>query len=96
MVTDYRPISLVGAQYKIIANILANRFAPVIGSIISCEQAVFIKSRQILDGPLMVKEIVDWFKKKKRSLMNFKVDFEKAFDSVSWDFFIQSHEFHKL
>ncbi|GKC22495.1 RNA-directed DNA polymerase, eukaryota, reverse transcriptase zinc-binding domain protein [Tanacetum coccineum] len=86
VVTDYRPISLIGAQYKIIAKILANRLAQVIGSIISCEQSAFLKSRQILDGPLMVNEIVDWFKRKKRTLMIFKVDFEKAFDSVSWDF----------
>lgn len=34
----------------------------------------------------MVNEIVDWFKRKKRSLMIFKVDFEKAFDSISWNF----------
>ncbi|GKE16007.1 putative RNA-directed DNA polymerase, eukaryota, reverse transcriptase zinc-binding domain protein [Tanacetum coccineum] len=41
-------------------------------------------SRQILDGPLMVSEIIDWNKKGSKSLMVFKVDFEKAFDSVSW------------
>ncbi|GJU12941.1 putative RNA-directed DNA polymerase, eukaryota, reverse transcriptase zinc-binding domain protein [Tanacetum coccineum] len=34
----------------------------------------------------MLSEIMSWYKKKKRNLMLFKVDFEKAFDTVSWKF----------
>ena len=34
----------------------------------------------------MVNEIINWYKNRKQSFMIFKVDFEKAFDSVSWDF----------
>nr|GFA63080.1 RNA-directed DNA polymerase, eukaryota, reverse transcriptase zinc-binding domain protein [Tanacetum cinerariifolium] len=52
--TGFRPISLIGAQYKIIAKVLANRLAKVIDSMISQEQTTFIKNRQILDGPLML------------------------------------------
>ncbi|GJV55467.1 RNA-directed DNA polymerase, eukaryota [Tanacetum coccineum] len=83
VVSDFRPISLIGAQYKILAKILANRLSRVIDSVISPEQTTFIKARQILDGPLMLNEIINWYKKRKQSLMIFKVDFEKAFDSVS-------------
>nr|GEV58872.1 G-type lectin S-receptor-like serine/threonine-protein kinase At1g34300 [Tanacetum cinerariifolium] len=86
VVSDFHPISLIGAPYKILAKILANRLSRVIDSLISTEQTAFIKSRQILDGPLMVNEIINLYKKRKQSLMIFKVDFEKAFDSVSWDF----------
>ncbi|GKC60364.1 putative RNA-directed DNA polymerase, eukaryota, reverse transcriptase zinc-binding domain protein [Tanacetum coccineum] len=86
VVSDFRPISLIGAQNKILAKILANRLSRVIDFVISPEQTAFIKSRQILDGPLMLNEIINWYKKRKQSLMIFKVDFEKAFDSVSWDF----------
>nr|GEV68627.1 RNA-directed DNA polymerase, eukaryota [Tanacetum cinerariifolium] len=53
VISDFRPISLIGAQYKIIAKVLANRLAKVIDSIIGHEQSAFIKNRQILDGPLM-------------------------------------------
>ncbi|GJZ80826.1 putative RNA-directed DNA polymerase, eukaryota, reverse transcriptase zinc-binding domain protein [Tanacetum coccineum] len=62
---------------KIVAKILAKRFSKVIDSIISPEQSAFISSRQILDGPLILSGIIDWYKKCKK----FKVDFEKAFDS---------------
>ncbi|XP_071714352.1 uncharacterized protein [Rutidosis leptorrhynchoides] len=54
-ITDYRPISLIGVQYKIITKILANRMAVVIDKIISNVQSAFIKGRQILYGALMEK-----------------------------------------
>ncbi|GJY76439.1 putative RNA-directed DNA polymerase, eukaryota, reverse transcriptase zinc-binding domain protein [Tanacetum coccineum] len=59
-------------------------FFTLIPKIFSHEQSAFIAGRQILDGPLILSEIVEWFKKKKKKLLIFKVDFEKAFDSVSW------------
>ena len=37
----------------------------------------YIKGRQIIDGPLMVDEIITWAKKHKKKLMFLKVDFEK-------------------
>ncbi|GJS91543.1 RNA-directed DNA polymerase, eukaryota [Tanacetum coccineum] len=85
-VKDYRPISLIGIQYKVLAKILANRLASVIDSVISNEQLAFIKGRQILDGPLMINEIVEWCKRRKKKAMLFKIDFEKAFDMISWDY----------
>ncbi|GKE37445.1 putative RNA-directed DNA polymerase, eukaryota, reverse transcriptase zinc-binding domain protein [Tanacetum coccineum] len=84
--TDYRPISLIGCQYKVIAKVLANRLLQVVGSVVSDVQTTFIKGRQIVDGPLMVNEIIAWAKNKKRRLFLLKVDFEKAFDSLDWNF----------
>ncbi|GKB84662.1 RNA-directed DNA polymerase, eukaryota, reverse transcriptase zinc-binding domain protein [Tanacetum coccineum] len=44
------------------------------------------KGRQITDNVLMVNEIVNSAKKHKKKMMMFKVDFEKAYDSLSWDY----------
>nr|GEZ63008.1 RNA-directed DNA polymerase, eukaryota, reverse transcriptase zinc-binding domain protein [Tanacetum cinerariifolium] len=79
-IKDYRPISLIDLHYKVVAKILSNRLSKVIDSTISPEQSAFISGRQILDGPLIFSEIIDWYKKRKKKLMLFKVDFEKAFD----------------
>jgi hypothetical protein len=81
---DYRPISLVGSMYKILAKVLANRLRLVIGSVISDSQSAFIKGRQILDGILVANEVVDEARKRKKELLLFKVDFEKAYDSIDW------------
>ncbi|GKB00054.1 putative RNA-directed DNA polymerase, eukaryota, reverse transcriptase zinc-binding domain protein [Tanacetum coccineum] len=83
---NFRPISLIGSQYKILAKILANRLAVVIPSVVSEAQTAFIKGRQIIDGPLMVDEIISWAKVYKKKLFMLKVDFEKAFDTLSWSF----------
>ncbi|KAL4559868.1 hypothetical protein LXL04_032014 [Taraxacum kok-saghyz] len=85
-VSDFRPISLIGIQYKIVAKVLAIRLAAVVDSVVGMEQTTFIKGRQILDGPLMVNELVQWFKKRKKKMMLLKIDFEKAYDSLSWEF----------
>ncbi|XP_045797575.1 uncharacterized protein LOC123891718 [Trifolium pratense] len=83
---DFRPISLVGSLYKILAKVLANRLRQVIGSVISESQTAFVKNRQILDGILIANEVVDEARKSKKDLLLFKVDFEKAYDSVDWGY----------
>jgi len=80
--SDFRPISLVGYLYKILAEVLANRPRLVVGKVISKTQSTFIKDRQILDGVLIANEVVDETRKLKKELMLFKVDFEKAYDFV--------------
>ncbi|GKD96154.1 RNA-directed DNA polymerase, eukaryota, reverse transcriptase zinc-binding domain protein, partial [Tanacetum coccineum] len=88
LMKDFRPISLIGSLYKIIAKILANRLVLVLEDLVSDSQSAFVKDRQILDGPFILNELVQWCKKKRKKSMFFKVDFEKAFDSVRWDFII--------
>nr|GEV73253.1 RNA-directed DNA polymerase, eukaryota, reverse transcriptase zinc-binding domain protein [Tanacetum cinerariifolium] len=86
LVVDFHSISLIGCQYKIIGKILANRLSIVIRSCVSPEQSAFIKGRNILDVPLILSEVMAWYRKRKKQLIIFKVDFEKAFDSSLWDF----------
>ncbi|GJZ98645.1 RNA-directed DNA polymerase, eukaryota, reverse transcriptase zinc-binding domain protein [Tanacetum coccineum] len=86
MVKDFRPITLIGSLYKIITKILANRLLVVLGDLVNDVQSAFIANRQILDGPFIFNEVVHWCKRKKKQSMIFKVDFEKAYDSVRWDY----------
>jgi len=79
---DFRPISLVGCLYKILSKVLANRLRKVMGSLISETRTTFVKGRQILDGILIANEVVDEARKSKKELMLFKVDFDKAYESV--------------
>lgn len=76
-VGDYRPISLIGCLYKIIAKTLASRLKLVIGDIIDEVQSAYVEGRNILDGPIIVNEIRSWAKRVKKKVLLFKVDFDK-------------------
>nr|GFA04437.1 RNA-directed DNA polymerase, eukaryota [Tanacetum cinerariifolium] len=66
--------------------VLENRLVTVLDDIVDEIQSAFVTDRQILDGLFILNEIVHWCKNKKKQSMIFKVDFEKAYDSVRWDF----------
>ncbi|XP_058759392.1 uncharacterized protein LOC131632671 [Vicia villosa] len=83
---DYRPICLVGSIHKIISKALAGRIKQVIGKVISSSQSAFVPGRQLLDGALVANELVDYASKEKKEVLLFKVDFEKAYDKVNWEF----------
>ena len=65
--SDYRHISLVVCQYKIIGKLLANQLLLVIDSVVSLEQSALIKGRQIFDRPLMLSEIIANYKVQKKA-----------------------------
>jgi hypothetical protein len=58
----------------------------VIRSIVSDSQSAFVKGRQILNGILVANEVVDEARRCKKELLLFKVDFEKAYDSIDWSY----------
>ncbi|GJR86161.1 RNA-directed DNA polymerase, eukaryota [Tanacetum coccineum] len=86
LVTDYRPICLIGSLYKVVTKILATRLSLVISELISDVQTAFVAGRQILDGPFIINDLLSWCKHNNKQTMVFKVDFAKAYDSVRWDY----------
>ncbi|WVZ81652.1 hypothetical protein U9M48_029031 [Paspalum notatum var. saurae] len=62
------------------------RVTKVIDSIISETQTAFIPGRHILDGVVTVHEVVHQLRKKKKKGIILKLDFEKAYDKVNWNF----------
>ncbi|KAJ0749948.1 putative RNA-directed DNA polymerase [Helianthus annuus] len=85
---NYRPINLVGVISKTISKVLANRLRSVLDGVISENQSAFLKGRFILDGPLIVNELISWIKKKKDKAFILKIDFDKAYDNVNWNFVV--------
>lgn len=83
---EYRPISFIGSVDKIISKLLALRLKKVLGSVISSCQYAFLLYRQIKHGVLVVNKVVALAKRRKDSCFLLKIDFEKAYNSVSWKF----------
>lgn len=85
-------MSLIGSVYKIIAKVLARRMKEVVGRIIGEAQSAFIKGRFILDGVAILTEVVEDAKRSKKSILIFKADFAKAFDSIDWRYLLEKLE----
>ncbi|CAJ2638160.1 unnamed protein product [Trifolium pratense] len=49
-------------------------------------QSAFLKGRQLVEGVVVVNEVIDFAKKSGKECLILKVDFEKAYDSVDWGF----------
>jgi hypothetical protein len=73
-------------SFKIISKAYASKLDPVAHRIISQNQTAFIKGRNILDGPLALMEIIHDIRVRKHNGVLLKLDFEKAYDRVNWDF----------
>lgn len=88
LINHFRPISLCNVLYKIIANILVNRIRPHIDKLISPLQNAFIPKRQISDNIGLAHEILHSMRRKKckTSYMALKIDLEKAYDKLEWNF----------
>ena len=85
---DFRPISLVGSLYKILAKVLANRLKRVVGNVISNSQHAFVEGRPILDVVLIANEALDSRLKSAKGGIICKMDIEKAYDHVNWGFLL--------
>src|SRR5215216_1620856 len=65
---------------------LTVRTEPVMGKLIDTCQTSFIKGRFIADGVTLLHEILKESKVHKQQGVILKIDFEKAYDKVNWDF----------
>ena len=85
---NYRPISLT----KIIAFIFARRLQKVIDEYISNEQTAYIKGRFIGTNARLILDIFEYCENNNQEGLLLFLDFEKAFDSVEWNFLFKTLE----
>jgi hypothetical protein len=85
-IKQFRPIALINVILKFVSKSYAIRLAPLAHMTIDCSQTAFIQGRCLHEGALEVHEMVHELQSKKQEGLLLKLDFEKAFDRVNWDF----------
>lgn len=85
-VKQYRPICLLNVSFKTFTKLIMGRLTRVAKQLISPSQTAFIKDRFILDGAVILHEVIHELHSKKMSGVILKIDFEKAYDSINWNF----------
>lgn len=83
---DYRPISLMNSAMKLLTKVLSRRLKLVMPMVVSQVQSAFIRGRQITDSIMLANEVVSALQDGKSKGIVLKIDFEKAFDRVSWEY----------
>jgi len=89
---NWRPITLFGSIYKILAKVLAGRLQAALPHIIRPNQTGFVEGRSILDNVFIAQEALGWAEESNQDLVLLLLDFEKAFDRIEWNFLFTALE----
>ena len=88
-IKNYRPITLLTVDYKILAKCLANRLKPCMNDVINSDQSGFLKGRNIGYNIRLSLDIIEYTEKNNIPASIVLLDIEKAFDSVKHDFLLE-------
>lgn len=89
-IEQFRPICLLNVSFKIFTKVGTNRLTQIAHSVVQPSQTAFMPDRNILEGVVVLHEMLHEIHTKKLDGVVFKVDFEKAYDKVKWSFHQQA------
>ena len=85
-IKNWRPITLLNIDYKIVAKTFAERLKKVLPTIIHPDQKAFLPGRQITHTVRLVQDIIDQAEMEDEEGAIIFLDQEKAFDRVEWGY----------
>lgn len=85
---NYRPITLLNSDNKVLAKIMANRLNKVMGSIIAPTQAYGVPGRDVVDTLCTIRDVVKQMQEVGGAVLC--LDLNKAFDRVEHRFLLEA------
>lgn len=84
LIENWRPITLLNTDRKLLAKILARRLALVMPAIVSSCQTGGVKGRNISDTSRFLADIFEFLQTKLYPGILLQLDLKKAFDKIEW------------
>ena len=84
---NWRPITLLECSYKLLSGVLAARLNRVINKLVDPVQKGFVPNRNIAENVRTFYDVLDYANRKKVGGTAIVLDYEKAFDTLSHDYF---------
>ena len=84
LLKNWRPLTLLNTDYKILSKVLANRLQPILQYLISECQTGFLKNRNIMENIRRSLEVMEFCDRRRVEAILLSVDFEKCFDSIEY------------
>ena len=89
LIKNWRPISLLNIDTKLISKVLAGRLKNVLPSLITSHQTAYVNGRFISEGGRLISDVLEICDKLQIKSFLMTVDIEKAFDSINHCFLIK-------
>ena len=86
--SNWRPISLINVDVKIGSKAIAKRLENVLPNIIHHNHCAYVKGRTIFDAVRTIEDVMEFSERYNIEGKMICIDFKKAFDTVSRNFFI--------
>lgn len=90
---NWRPITLLNVVYKLASGCIAERLKTVLSKLISNDQTGFISGRYIGENTRLIYDIMNYMEENNIPGLLLIIDFEKAFDTISWEFIKKVFDF---
>jgi hypothetical protein len=85
LLKNWRPISLLNTDYKILTKTLASRLKKVLPDVINEDQVAYLKERFIGQNIRTIIDVMEFTKITNSQGIVAFLDYEKAFDTVNWE-----------
>jgi ribonuclease HI/exonuclease III len=95
-IANYRPITVLNADYKTFTKALTTKLANTASKLIHEDQAGFMKGRSIFDQIRLSKLLVEYAEAKEENGMIISLDQEKAYDKIAHDYLWKTLEGFQL
>ena len=95
-IQQFRPICLLNCLLKWITKVLTRRLDSIADKLILPGQTAFMQDRNIMSGIMALHEVLHETKRKRVCGVILKLDFEKAYDKVCWNFLFKNLEMRRF